>query len=194
MNQVVCVPEEKVAKAIDLISKVLSQDKLTLKQLQKICSFLNFLCRCIVPGWAFTRCLYAHTSSRNGKTLKPHHHIHINCEMRLDLRSWLSFLQHPSIFCRLFIDFLLTLKAEQISMFSDASRNPNLGMGGICGRSWMFAQWGSDFIEREKPSIAYLELYAVVATVLNWLDRFRNQRIILSCHNQGVVDMINKLT
>ena len=61
LNQCVCIPTEKILKAKDLIGQVLGKKskKMTLKQLQRICGFLNFLCRCVVPGRAFTRRLYA---------------------------------------------------------------------------------------------------------------------------------------
>ena len=140
VNQCVCVPIEKVEKAIDLIDSVLkkSSKKVTLNQLQKICGFLNFLGRCIIPGRAFTRRLYAYTSSDK---LKPHHHIRVNVEMRDDLTMWLSFLRHPSVFCRPFLDFSSALVADEIDMFSDASGR--IGVGAICGSSWMYDQWSN---------------------------------------------------
>ena len=55
INQVVCIPMEKIEKARVLINSVMSKRKITVKQLQQICGFLNFLCKCVVPGRAFTR-------------------------------------------------------------------------------------------------------------------------------------------
>ena len=49
-------------------------------------------------------------------------------------------------------------------------------------------------MQEHEPSIEYLELFAVLATVLNWLERFRNQRIVLFCDNQAVVSVINNNT
>ena len=121
INQCVCIPVEKVAKATYLIQAILAKKskKVTLNQLQKVCGFLNFLGRCIIPGRAFTRRLYVYTA--NDK-LKPHHHIRINAEMRADLEMWLKFIKHPPIFCRPFLDFSNVLVADEIDMFSDASR------------------------------------------------------------------------
>ena len=55
-NRIVSIPAQKIEKAVLLISEVLCKKnrKLTVKQLQKICGFLNFLGRAIVPGRAFT--------------------------------------------------------------------------------------------------------------------------------------------
>ena len=58
----------------------------------------------------------------------------------------------------------------------------------------MYGQWSANYIETFQPSIAYLELFALTATVLNWIHRFKNRRIILFCDNQSVVQMINKTT
>ena len=57
INQCVCIPVEKVKKAICLINSILEKKsrKVTLNQLQKVCGFLNFLGRCVIPGRAFTK-------------------------------------------------------------------------------------------------------------------------------------------
>ena len=139
-----------------------------------------------MPGRAFTRRLYANTA---GNHLKPHHHIRVNAEIRQDLLMWSTFLQHPSVFCRPFLDFSTWLIADEIDMYSDASGK--IGMGAICETSWMYKTWPQQFLEKCSPSIEYLELYGVTAAVLAWIHRFKNKRIILFCDNRSVVDMIN---
>ena len=193
VNQTVSIPCEKVERAKLLISSTLEKKskKLTLVQLQKICGFLNFLGRAVVPGRAFTRRLYMHTAGKNGKKLKPHHHIRISHDMREDLKTWLIFLKNPVVFCRPFLDFSTVLLATEIDMASDATTNPKLGMGAICGKSWIFQQWDERFIRSRNPSIQYLELFAVLAGVIKWIHRFRNKRIVLFCDNNSVCGMIN---
>ena len=188
INQWVCIPVEKINKAVHLIETTLSKvsRKITLNQLQKICGFLNFIGRCIIPGRAFTRRLYAYTAY---KKLKPYHHIRVNAEMQGDLQMWLTFLKHSAVFCRPFLDYSSTLVADEIDMYSDASGK--IGMGALCGKAWMYMLWPTQFIQKYKPSIEYLELYAVTAAVLTWITEFKNRRIILFCDNRSVVDMIN---
>ena len=84
VNQCVAIPIEKIQKAKELIGEVLLKKsrKITLKQLQKICGFLNFLGKCVIPGRVFTRRLYVYTSNTK---LLPHHHIRITGEMKADL-------------------------------------------------------------------------------------------------------------
>ena len=188
IKQIVSIPVEKVGRAVELITSILENKsrKVTLNQLQKVCGFLNFLGRCVIPGRAFTRRLYVYTA--NDK-LKPHHHIRVNTEMRDDLVMWLTFLQHPSVFCRPFLDFSKILVADEIDMYSDASGK--IGMGAICGSEWMYHDWPKTFLNDCKPSIEYLELFTVTAAVLAWIHKFKNNRIILFCDNQSMVDMIN---
>ena len=117
INQTVSLPHEKIIKGQILIDGVLSNKsgKITIKQLQRITGFLNFLGRCIIPGRAFTRRLYAYLGGENTK-LKPHHHIRLNREIRSDLELWNVFIRHPSVFCRPFLDFSKKWNADEINI------------------------------------------------------------------------------
>ena len=137
VKQLVLLPKEKILAGRDMISQVLhkANRKVTIHELQRICGFLNFLGRAIVPGRAFTRCLYVYTKSN---TLKPHHHVRINKEMRRDLEMWSLFLMDPTVFSRPFLDFNKSLTAIELKMFSDAAKSPELGYRAICNKSWMY--------------------------------------------------------
>ena len=111
--------------------------KITLFQLERICGFLNFLSRAIVPGRAFTRRLYSVINPK----LKPHHHIRLSAKIRKDLMLWKSFLQHPTAFYRPFMDFSKLWIADEVEFFMDASKNFRLGFGGYCQNSWMIGSW-----------------------------------------------------
>ena len=52
LTQTVSVPREKIIKGTNMIESVLGQQKhkATVYQIQKICGFLNFLSRAIIPG------------------------------------------------------------------------------------------------------------------------------------------------
>ena len=189
-RQVVCIPLEKISRAVSMIKYVLGKEnkKITVHELQKLCGFLNFLCRCIIPGRAFTMRLYGATK---GKVLKPHHHIRVSEEMKLDLNIWLAFLEHPNAFCRPFLEFD-EIMADEVMFYTDASRNFKLGCGGICSDSWYYQAWNEQVMSQLQPSIQFLELYAVTVGVVLWIERFRNQRIRIFCDNDSVVKMINK--
>ena len=193
-SRMVCLPKEKIEKAINLIVEVLNCKKTTVHRMHQICGFLHFLGRGIVPGRAFTRRLYAISTMKLGKQLKPHHHVRLSGENRSDLVMWLYFLYHPTVFVRPFMDISTILQATTIKFFTDASKNPKLRCGGWCNRDWFFMQWDEQFILDKDPSIAYLELYGLTIGILLWISRFRNRRIILNCDNQATVQMINNST
>ena len=90
-----------------------------------------------MPGQAFLRrlCITGHESGL--KVLKPHHHVKITEEHRLDLVVWKKFFTSSDNFCRPFID-CLPLNAEQLDMYSDASGNYKLGFGAYCGPEWTY--------------------------------------------------------
>ena len=188
-NQIVAIPLEKIQKALQLIEEMLQKKKVTLKQLQKMCGFLNFLGRVVVLGSVFTQRLYM--STKGYENMKPHHHIKLKPEVKKDLIMWKEFLNCPEAYSRLFSDFSVGLMVDEMGMFSDASKSPKLGFGGLGENSWVFAQCPPLFIKECDPSIEYLELYMVTIVLLNWLHCYRNRRVVMFCDNQAVVSMVN---
>ena len=187
VNQTVSIPREKIMRAQALIDEVLGGRKTTVRRLQKLCGFLNFLCKCIIPGRAFTRRLYSYYNS----TMPAHYHINVNAEMRKDLNTWRSFLAEPEVYCRPFIDFTMILQAREINWYTDASGV--IGIGGIFNQHFYQQKWDS-FALQVNPSIQYKELLAVVASVLLWGKYFRNRRIKLFVDNSSVEGMVNHTT
>ena len=184
----ICIAIEK--KRTCVRQKLLKKKKKKLIEIQKLAGYLNFLCKAIVPGRAFVRRLYYLCKGLE----KPHHHTYLKKGVRQDLAMWHEFLQHPSIYCRPFSDFDIAIKATEVNFYTDASRNFNLGAGGICYNAWFSLKWDPSFMEKAQPSIEYLELYAVLIGVLNWLHLFANRRITIFCDNISVVYMINRNT
>ena len=188
-RQLILIPLEKLDKAKALVNKIRNSKRITLGQLQQLCGVLNFLCKCIVPGRAFTRRLYAAGAGLTNE----YHHLPVTKEMKSDLQVWAGFLDQPDGFCRPFVDFD-RLDPEVTDFYTDASGNPDLGAGGHCGSSWFILQWDHDYFAEFDPSIDYLELYALTIGIKLWLHRFRNKRITVFCDNLGVVHMINSNT
>ena len=191
-SQTVSIPCEKVERITQLLTMTLERDssKIKLRDLQVICGHLNFICRCVIPGRAFKRRMYLAMSGLR----KPHHHTRLTRRLKNDLKMWLEFLKHPEVFSRPFLDFGNAVNAQEINLYTDASRNANLGAGGICEQSWFLLRWDKVFILENQSSIEFLELYAVTVAVLAWIHRFKNRRVILFCDNMAVVHMINKNT
>ena len=193
---------------------MLDQSKVTVKELQALCGYLNFLCKAIFPGRAFVRRMYAKYShivncNKTGETkdaryykLKQHHHVWLDGEFKADCRVWVSFLTGSlqQVVCRPMVDlFGVSLTSTEISFFSDASAARDLGFGCLLNSHWIQANWNEgypDFIETQKPSIEYLKLYAPVAGVFTWAqhNELVNTSVTVFCDNQAVVQMINNLT
>ena len=185
--QMVCIPEEKITRAIEMINYALNKKskKITLQNLQKLCGFLNFLCKCIIPGRAFTRRLY----NFGAKLTKPNQHLRVKVEMRMDLEMWKTFLSQPETCNRKFFEFDHKYTSTEIDMYTDASSK--FGFGGYNKTEWFIGEWDKKFLNRAKPSINYLELYAVTVAIFNWIHLYKNKNITLFCDNMSVVYMIN---
>lgn len=195
VKQIVTIPEAKRNKARDSIDKILRSKKIKVLELQKLTGFLNFLCKAIVPGRAFTRRMYA-----KYRKMKQHHHIKVDDELKMDCQMWNEFLEDPECVSRPFVDFSLVLSASELFLTSDASLNEHLGFGaffmreinGVKIASWISQRWPNKFIRASKISIEVAELIGVTAAIALWAPELANQRVIIRCDNQAVVYMINK--
>ena len=152
-NMRLAVPSEKHNKTINLLQLIRNKKKATVKGLQTLCGYLNFLCKAIFPGRPFIRCMYAKYSKTipalNCKTseldkdhgkflLKPFHHVQIDSEFKFDCDVWLEFLMNGkdtgNIINRPMIDLLGHVRTlEEIRFYSVASGAKNLGFGCILG-------------------------------------------------------------
>ena len=94
------------------------------------------------------------------------------------------------IFCRPFIQYF-EQTAEDIDMYSDASGSVFKGFGVNCGKQWTAMQWDATWMKKEKPSIEFLELYTVTVSVLLWIKKFKDTKVLLHCDNESVCRMIN---
>ena len=92
VNQIICIPQEKIQKAKDLLHHILNNKskKTTVAEMQQLTGFLNFLCKAVLPGRPFTRRLYAIYEDTQKKNMKKHLHVNVSQDMRLDMEMWAS--------------------------------------------------------------------------------------------------------
>lgn len=108
VRRVLLINLDKRDKAITQIGRFPRAKKVKMHDLQRLTGLLNFLCRTVVPGRAFTRKFYHAMVG-----LKQHHHIRVGRELRKDLLVWKSFLADNQVsIARPFLDFSCTLKAD----------------------------------------------------------------------------------
>ena len=208
-KMILAIPNEKWELAVQLLKTLRNKKKATMKELQRLCEYLNFLCKAVFPGRAFVRRMYVKYSlvvNINGSLanayqfkLKQHHHVHLDKEFKLDCDIWIEFLEEKlqNVVNRPMIDWLEPAEtSEDILFYSDASASDSKGFGAILKNQWIRGVWNPEFIKNENPSIEFLELFAVCAGILTWntADELTDRRIVLHCDNQTVCYMINNLT
>ena len=168
ITQTVSIPIEKRNKALELLQFVVTSRTVTVFKLQQLTGLLNFLSTAIIPGRTFTRMMYtkyAHVG------MKQHYHVNIDSELHSDCRIWIEFLKDDNSLCRPFINFTKTLVAGQIDFYTDTSGALNKGFGCVFGSEWTAEMWNPHFLVRVKPSIEYLELFAVAVSIVLWVER-----------------------
>ena len=192
------LPAEKVAKARETLNWAIDKKCVTIHFIQRLTGLLNFLNRAIVPGRAFTRGMYEKLKlkDKTGSKLKQHHHVSLGSDFIKDCLVWKQFLgniDNDKGLCRPFIDIMNSQDADVLQFYTDSSLNKNLGCGGLFGTSWFVYKWDPDFIERYKPSIGYLELFALAAGVLIWGSKKEmvNTRVIIFCDNNSAKANVN---
>ena len=112
-----CIPIEKRDNALKLLNDLTGKKKATVKQLQVLTGYLNFLTKAIFPGRAFTRRIYAKYSQiEQGKVLKQHHHMRLDAEFRNDCEIWRIFLTHyeDNAVCRPMVDLQEIQSADSL--------------------------------------------------------------------------------
>ena len=123
-NFVIGIPEDKRIRALNWIRSMISRRK-SVKELEKMTGFLNFLNRVVFPGRAFTRRMYSKFSNLTD-SLKPYHHVRLDSEFKEDCHMWEIFLTDTSTYsvARSFVDLKLKEEtAEQLFFYNDANAN-----------------------------------------------------------------------
>lgn len=166
--------------------------KVTVHQIQKLAGLLNFFCRAVVPGRAFTRRLYSKTAG-----LKSFHHVRVDREMRADCSVWLQFLEMDQAVCRPFMDFTVVLHADNIEYFTDGALDElRLGIGGCYQNCYFSGTLRADYFGANYAilNIQIVELYSVLVSLYLGIHKLANKRVVLFCDNESVVHMLNKTT
>ena len=189
MKMIMRLPAEKVAKLKQQILKVLSMNKITLKEMQSLLGLLNFACKVVSPGRAFCRRLINATMGIK----KPHHKLRVSKNMKADLNVWLSFLNKYN-------GVTLISRREwrtnmELELFTDACGGEKGGFGIFFSGQWAYGKWPDNWVaEGLTRDMTLLELFPVVVTLTIWSDKLRNQWVHFHVDNQAVVQVINSQT
>ena len=103
-NLVLSIPVEKQKKALNLINEILDKKKATIKELQILTGYLNFLTKAIFAGTTFTRRIYSkyaglnkNAHQRSANKLKSYHHVRLDADVK-SKEGLLAFIYGKSCF------------------------------------------------------------------------------------------------
>ena len=151
----------------------------TKREMLSLIGKLVFLCRVIKPGRIFMRRLITLAT----KAKKLHHRILLSKEARGDIVWWTRCADQWNGRSVFYEDRWST--SVDLELYSDAS---GLGIGAVFGRRWM----SMPFTEPQKHySIAWRELYAVLAACATWGRFLTGSRVLIFCDNSSVVSIVN---
>nr|XP_033806845.1 uncharacterized protein LOC117363363 isoform X1 [Geotrypetes seraphini] len=178
------LPLLKVRQLLGLIEQVIQAPKSTLHTIQSLLGSLNFACRVLPMGRAFSRRLAASTSGVRDR----HHFLRLPAGVRADLRMWAVFLR----------DFNGTvpmlapeLSSVDLELFSDAAGG--VGFGLYCNGDWCAERWPAEWVRSGvTKNITLLELFPLLVACELWSGVLRNRRVVFWCDNLGVVEVVNR--
>ncbi|KAK3084124.1 hypothetical protein FSP39_008557 [Pinctada imbricata] len=183
------IPDDKLNKLKEELSRMLNKKKTTLKELQSLTGLLNFCTRAIPAGRAFNRRFY---DSMIGLS-KFYHHVRINYEMKEDIRVWLMFLDFYNGYTH--YDTPEWSESRDLRLFTDSAGNSKLGCGAIFQSRWAFLKWPEHWHKTNiMKDITFLEFIPIVMAFHIWGNDLANQRILLNTDNSALVAIINKKT
>ena len=194
---VLSIPKDKKDKALEMLCNTVQKRKIKVKNIQRLTGTLNFLGRGLIPGRAFTRRMYAKlTVLKCGvrKMLRDHHHVTLDADFLRDCHMWITFLNNSEklILCRPYLDILGISTAKRLKFYTDALGSLTKGgFGAFFDGRWFSGVWDRNFMSKCRPSIEFLELYALCLGLFTWAEELKNCRIVLHCDNSSVRDMLN---
>ena len=160
------LPEDKIDKARALLLVFLGKRKVTLKELQGLTGFLGFACSVIKPGRPFLRRLFDLTVGIR----KPHFHVRLTNQVKLDLEVWLKFLQDFNGKSFFLDEKFLT--GDYLQLYTDAAGG--IGYGALFGEEWFYGLWP---VAWRSLNVSVLELYPIMAAVHVWGGSWSNQSV-----------------
>lgn len=177
------LPEDKLAKCKSLVAEFLARQKVTLQHLQSLIGVLGHACSVVVAGRCFLRRLIDLTV---GLT-RPHHHVRLTEQVKLDLKVWEYFLRDFNGRA-----FFLNDKfhaGDCLELYTDASGR--VGYGAVYDKEWFWGTWPPSWYSL---NIAVLELFPIVAAVEVWGEEWANRSVCFFTDNEALVPVINKQT
>ncbi|VDH89876.1 Hypothetical predicted protein [Mytilus galloprovincialis] len=148
------LPNIKVQRICEFISKLLSKSSCTKRQLLQLLGHFNFATRVILPGRSFLS--YLINLSTTVKHLNEF--VHLTKECKVDLEFWLRFLSNWNGIT-MFHDCYFT-SSYDFELYTDAAST--IGFGGYFQGKWFSSYWPVNLPTlTDNSSMAFFELYPI---------------------------------
>ena len=185
-NMVAKLPLDKVGRIIKFIEILLGKNRCTKRELLQLLGHLNFASRVILPGRSFVS--YLISLSTTVSNLQ--HFVYLDSHCQQDLYMWHKFLQDWNG-VSLFYDSNFT-NAYDMELFTDASL---VGFGAYFQNHWFSTKWPDCLpsIHESDLSMAFRELYPIVAAAVLWGKHWTSKRIMFISDNEATVYIIKKM-
>ena len=146
---------------------------------------LNFASRVILPGRSFVSYLISLSTTVNNLN----HNVDLDTHCREDLHMWHKFLKNWNG-VSMFYDSCIT-NAHDLELFTDASL---IGFGAFFQNQWFCEKWPDVLpsIKESDLSMAFRELYPIVAAAIVWGKYWTAKRIMFVSDNEATVFIIKK--
>ena len=177
-NMTIEIPPEKLQEVKMEISIWMDKTYARQKELESIIGKLQFVARCVRQGQIFVARLLNWL-----KGLEKHGLIEIPQEVKRDLTWWNRYLQEYN---GISILWLHTSPEDEWIITTDASLT---GYGGVSGCQYFRGTFPEHI--RCNNNITQLEMYAVLAAVRVWADKFRGRYFWVEVDNQAVMAVLN---
>lgn len=154
---IICIPQVKLSDIREHLAAILSQNEVTAKSLKSLVGKLNFMCKAFPIGRPFIYHIYDAVAG-----LPKMQSVTILQEIEADVKMWFKFTK----LCKgwLLILDVQQSKSKTLSVFTDASANPNLGCRVNTPSTgwWSYGQWDPQFFSQFNSSIDFLKMYAIL--------------------------------
>lgn len=182
------LPHDKISRIKSFIRVLLNKRSCTKLELLQLLGHMNFASRVILAGRSFVAYLLKLAAS----VQELHYYVHLNKLCREDLCMWVLFLENWNG-VSLFYDKEFTT-SHDFHLHTDAASTA--GFSVFYKSHWMYSSWPSEMpdvpSEVWRNSMAFMELYPIVAAAFVFGKDWQKKKILFICDNQSVVFILRK--
>ncbi len=152
------LPRDKVERIISFIDSLILKKACSKREVLQILGHFNFASRVILPGRSFVSYLIQLSTTVS----ELHHYVHLTRSCIEDLKLWRRFLDSWNGVSMFYEDVYVS--SDDMQLYTDASST--LGFSAFYKNQWFCQPWPEAM--PDKTSMAYMELYPIVAVAVQW--------------------------